>query len=229
MTRDQVKRVVAYLRVSTAEQGNSGLGLEAQRAAIERECQHRGWELVRVYEEVASGKSKDKRPKLAEALSALAGKEADGLVVAKLDRLSRSVVDFGKILAESRGQGWALVALDLQVDTSTSTGKMVANVLMTVAEWERETIVERTKAALAAAKAKRKQLGRKSQVPAVVQHRIVAMRGQGMTFEAIASALTAEGVPTPTGKPWGWTSVSRIVRRHGEQPSHQRPGRRKSA
>lgn len=229
MTRDKIKRVVGYVRVSTAEQGSSGLGLEAQRAAIERECQHRGWELVAVYQDVASGKSKDKRPELARAQASVAAKEADAIVVAKLDRLSRSVVDFGKILADSREHGWALVALDLDIDTTTPTGKMVAQVLMTVAEWEREAIVERTRAALAAAKERGRKLGRKSNVPADLQLRIVAMRQRGMAFTAIAEQLTAEGAPTPSGgEAWAWTTVSQIVRRHGEAPKQRRPGRRKA-
>src|SRR3979411_1822110 len=97
--------VVGYVRVSTGEQGASGAGLEAQRAAIRAECDRRGWELARIEEDVLSGKSMN-RPGLQAALEACRSGEVGGVVVAKLDRLSRSVIDFGNLLAEAKRDGW---------------------------------------------------------------------------------------------------------------------------
>jgi DNA invertase Pin-like site-specific DNA recombinase len=111
-------RVIGYVRVSTAEQGTNGAGLDAQRAAIEAECDRRTWQLIRIEEDVLSGRTL-RRPGLQRGLEACRSAEADGVVVAKLDRLSRSLVDFAGLLGEAQAGGWNLVALDLGVDLST--------------------------------------------------------------------------------------------------------------
>jgi DNA invertase Pin-like site-specific DNA recombinase len=127
--------------------------LAAQEKAIRAECQRRGWTLLDVArDEGHSGKSLD-RPALHQALQRIAAGEAGGLVVAKLDRASRSVVDFGRLLEWFDAADATLVALDLGMDTSTSSGRLVANVMASVAEWERSVIGERTRDALAARKA----------------------------------------------------------------------------
>lgn len=202
-------RLLAYVRVSTTEQAERGYGLDAQEMAIRETCDRRGWELVElVRDEGLSGKSLE-RPGLRRALERLAAGEADGLLVAKLDRLSRSVVDFGLLLEWFTEAEVALVALDLGVDTSTPGGRLVANVFASVAEWERDTIAARTKDGLAAVRAQGKPTGR----PAVADRpelaeRIRAMREQGLKLQAIADTLTAEGVPTARGaKAWRPSSV----------------------
>ncbi len=122
-------------RVSTLEQAGSGLGLEAQRATIEAEAARRGWELVRVYEDAgASGRSVSARRGLQEALEAIERGEAQALVVAKLDRLSRSVIDFASLMQRSQRKGWALIAIDVAIDTTTPAGGLVANVMASVAD-----------------------------------------------------------------------------------------------
>src|SRR5262245_24400317 len=151
--------VVGYLRVSTEEQGSAGAGLEAQRQAVEAECARRGWVLVRVEEDVLSGKSM-RRPGLQAALDLCRSGEVSGIVVAKLDRLSRSIVDFGHLLEEARRKSFNVVALDLGLDLSTPQGELVANVIASVAQWERRIIGQRTKEALAVKKAQGKHLGR---------------------------------------------------------------------
>ncbi|HVD01938.1 MAG TPA: recombinase family protein [Candidatus Dormibacteraeota bacterium] len=229
MTRDDVKRVLGYVRVSTEEQGRSGLGLDAQRTAIERECQHRGWELVAIYQDVISGKSGGgsdrfkKRPELKAALATLAVRGADALIVSKLDRLSRSTVDFGLILEDAQKQDWAVLALDVGVDTSTPNGEMIAGILMTLAQWERRLIGQRTKAAMQAARRKKIPLGRRRLVSAEVEALIVEMRRGGLTYQKIAERLTAIGQSTPTGaERWNWSSIRRILQRNGETPSGTR-------
>jgi DNA invertase Pin-like site-specific DNA recombinase len=127
-------RVTGYIRVSTSEQANSGVGLEAQRAAIAAEARRRDWELAGMYEDAgASGKSMSGRQGLQEALDAVERGEAGALMVAKLDRLSRSLLDFASLMDRARRKGWSLVALDLGVDTSTPSGEMMASVLATFA------------------------------------------------------------------------------------------------
>lgn len=193
-------RLLAYARVSTSEQAERGYGLEAQATAIREACKARGWELVElIRDEGESGKSLE-RPGLRRALERLAAGEADGLLVSKLDRLSRSVVDFGLLLEWFTEAELTLVALDLGVDTSTPGGRLVANVFASVAEWERDMIATRTKDGLAAIRAQGKPTGRPSVAddPELAE-RIRAMREQGMTLQAIADTLTAEGVPTARG------------------------------
>jgi DNA invertase Pin-like site-specific DNA recombinase len=108
-----------------------------------------GFELARIEQDVLSAKSMN-RPGLRAALDACRSGEVAGIVVAKLDRLSKSVIDFGKLLAEANGGGWNIVGLDFGLDLSTPQGKLVANLLMSAAEWEREVIGQRTREGLAA-------------------------------------------------------------------------------
>lgn len=199
--------VIGYARVSTVEQADSGNGIAAQEAAIRAECDRRGWTLAYIArDEGVSGKTLD-RPALTEALERIAGGEAVGIVAAKLDRLSRSVVDFGRLLEWASEADATVVALDLGVDTSTASGRLVANVLASVAEWERGVTAERTRDALAA----RKSAGLPISRPAVssdLAARIAAMRASGSTYQAIADTLNAEGVPTARGAAaWRVSSV----------------------
>ena len=152
-------------------------------------------------------------------LEALEAGEAGGLIVAKLDRLSRSVRDFCEILDRSQRQRWALVCLDLGLDTSTPTGKFTAQIIAAVAELERELIGQRTREGLESQRAKGVRLGRPPVIDPQLVERIQAMRDAGMTFAMIAVALNAEGVPTPragtrqAGREWWPSTIQRALRR----------------
>ena len=191
--------------------GGLGAGLEAQLAAITAEVERRGWELVRIYEDAgASGKTL-KRPGLTDALEAIERGEASALVVSKLDRLSRSVVDFAGLVARAQRRGWALVALDLGLDMTTPAGGLVANVMASVAEWERRVIWERTAAALAARRAAGVRLGRPREIPPAVVARIREPASDGESVAGIARRLNEERVPTPRGGRWHSPGVSRVL------------------
>jgi DNA invertase Pin-like site-specific DNA recombinase len=192
-------RAVGYVRVSTEEQGDSQLGLDAQRAAIEGEAARRGWDLLGIFTDTASGKSLSSRPGLEDALTQLDSGDAAALIVSKLDRLSRSTKDFATLMERAKRRGWAPVVLDLGVDTTTPAGELVASVMVSVAQWERRAIGQRTKEALAAKKAQGGVLGRPRQLPDNVRSRIHHMRGQGLSLRAIADTLNGEGVPTAQG------------------------------
>lgn len=209
--------MVGYARVSTDEQATSGLGLEAQHSLIEAECDRRGWQLLQIYEDAgASGKSLDGRPALAEALAAVKSGGADALVVAKLDRLSRSLLDFASLMESSRREGWALVILDLGVDTTTPSGEMVANVMATFAQFERRLIGQRTKDALLVKKAQGTRLGRPLSVDAKTVRRIEHERARGRSLRQIADNLTDEGVPTGHGGArWHASTVKAVLERSG--------------
>jgi DNA invertase Pin-like site-specific DNA recombinase len=205
--------MAGYVRVSTEEQAGSGLGLSAQRAAIEQACEARGWRLGTTFEDTASGRTMGRRPGLAGALDAVATGEVDGLVVAKLDRLSRSLLDFAGLMERSRNEGWALVALDLGVDTSTPQGELMATVLASFAQFERRLIGQRTKDALAELKASGVQLGRPRLVGDDIVAYIQQLRADGLTMRQVADRLNHENVPTGTGSGrWFGSTVSRLLR-----------------
>jgi DNA invertase Pin-like site-specific DNA recombinase len=203
-------RVLAYVRVSTEEQRSSGAGLAVQRAAILAECQRRGWQLVDVIEDAGFSAKDLKRPGIQTALEALRKGDGDALVVAKLDRLSRSMIDFTGVMGLAQKQGWALVALDC-VDTTTPAGEAMAHVLATFAHFERRLISQRTRDALAAKRAQGVQLGRRRELPDAIVARIVAERSSGSTLTAIADRLTQDAIPTAHGGQRWWPSTVRAI------------------
>jgi DNA invertase Pin-like site-specific DNA recombinase len=206
-------RVLGYVRVSTGEQAANGAGLDAQRNAILDEAAKRNWTILDVHEDAGvSGRTLDGRPGLSAVLRRIETGEADALVVAKLDRLSRSLMDFAQLMERSRRQRWALVALDLGVDTSTPSGEMMASVLAVFAQFERRLIGQRTKEALAVRRSQGVRLGRPPAVAPEIRERIAAARSDGQTFRTIADELNAEGVPTAhQGRAWHGETVRRIA------------------
>lgn len=207
-----VSAVVGYARVSTTEQADSGLGLEAQRQAIRVECERRGWKLLGIEEDAGWSGKVATRPGLQRALAACKAGRADGLLVAKLDRLSRSMQHAAALLAEAERDGWALVALDLGVDLSTPSGEVMAHVLAAIAQFERRLIGQRTKDALAVKKAQGVRLGRPRTLPGAVVGRIAKERASGRSLQAIADALNADGVPTAHGGSQWWSStVAKVI------------------
>jgi len=207
-------RVIGYVRVLTEEQAMSGAGLEAQRAAIAREARRRGWELVETIEDRGYSAKDLRRPGVQEALRALEAGDAKALVVAKLDRLSRSMLDFASLMATAQKQHWALVALDVAVDTSTPAGEMLVNVLATFSQFERRLIGQRTKEALAAKKAQGVRLGRPPVLPQRVVRRIERERARGNSLQKIADALNAAAVPTAHGGArWHASTVRGVLAR----------------
>ena len=203
--------VIGYCRVSTAEQADSGLGLDAQRSAIEAECARRGLPLVVILTDAGlSAKTLD-RPALADALARLEVGEATVLMVSKLDRLTRSVHDAtGLMLRADRG-GWGLVALDVAVDTTTPAGAAMAQVLAVFAELERRLIGQRTRDALAVRKAQGVRLGRPPNLPAEVVAGIVTAHNAGASWSAIGRSLDADGVPTAQGGARWYPATVRAV------------------
>jgi len=194
---------------------DAALSITAQRAAISAEGERRGWEIVWTEPDDGWSGRNVRRPGLEAALATLARREAAGIVVSKLSRLSRSLKDFGDLLETARKQKWSVVALDFGIDTTTANGRMMANVLMSVLQWEREVIGERTAEALAALpKAKRDRLGRQQAIPASTARRIRRYARDGLSTRAIASRLISSGVPAPGGGDrWHHSTVARFLAR----------------
>lgn len=223
-------KAVAYYRVSTAKQGASGLGLDAQRAAVEALCAARGWEIIAPpFEEIESGK-RDDRPQLEKALQRCKVTGAT-LVVAKLDRLSRNVA----FLATLQDSGVRFVAADMPEAT-----ELTVHIMAAVAQAERKAISKRTKEALAAAKARGQKLGnpngaaalrragigsaagtaagkRKADEHAARLRPIVdQLRADGhSSLGSLAKALNEAGMVTPRGARWHASSVRNLLARIG--------------
>jgi DNA invertase Pin-like site-specific DNA recombinase len=207
--------IVAYYRVSTQEQGRSGLGLEAQLEAVHRFATAEGMHVVHEFTEVETGKGSDaldRRPQLAQALR-IAKRLKASLTVAKLDRLSRNV-HFISGLAE-RGTTIIVAALGRNVPT------LMLHVYAALAEEERRMISERTKAALQAAKARGTKLGNQAQADAnreAAAARDASLHGillelRGRPLAAIAAELTNRGIAAPRGGAWNQVTVMRMLRR----------------
>jgi DNA invertase Pin-like site-specific DNA recombinase len=196
--------------VSTDEQARSGAGLAAQRRKIRDEADRRDWTIEWVIDDGFSARDLH-RPALTEGLQRLAAGEARALVAAKLDRLSRSVLDFASLLETAEKQGWGLVLLDLDLDTTKPTGRLVAHVMSAVAEFERQRIAERTREALAAVQARGVKLGRPRQLPDRVASRIRNLHTRGHSLQEIARRLNRDQVPTAHGGRQWWASTVRAV------------------
>lgn len=190
---------IGYTRVSTFEQSQSGAGLAAQRAAIEIEAHRRGWRLIEVVEDAGFSGKDLQRPGITTVMEALRTGRASVLLVAKLDRLSRSMLDLARLIDRSGKEHWALVALDLGMDTSTPAGEALVHVMATFAQLERRLIGQRTREAMAMKKAQGVRIGRERTVPDEVIERIKMMRGRGSSLRAIAEVLDRDGIPTGHG------------------------------
>jgi len=204
-------RAITYTRVSTDEQALSGLGLEAQQTAINTAIDTRGWDVVAALsDDGASGKDLN-RPALTQALTMLAAGEADALVVAKLDRLSRSVNKFSGLMEQAASEGWSIVCLDIGVDTSTATGEFTAHMISAVSHHERRLISDRTKAALAIKKAQGHRLGRPTECPQTSRELVAELRAQGLSMAKIAEQLNTDQIPTARGGRWYASTVKSVL------------------
>lgn len=213
--------VIGYTRCSTQEQADSGLGIEAQESTIKRAWKERREAVVDPiaitwYSDpgVSGSTPWEERPGLYAAIQRL-NKEGGTLMVAKLDRLSRSLQDFADIMALSQKHKWSLVALDLGVDTSTPVGEMVAGIMASISQFERKLIGQRTKEALAAKKERGEKVGRTSLVTEeVLQNIRYWRRSPKVSFEVIAGKLNDAGVPPPQihGQKWYGSSVRAVLK-----------------
>ncbi|TDP78316.1 DNA invertase Pin-like site-specific DNA recombinase [Brachybacterium sp. AG952] len=210
-------RALGYIRVSTTEQADSGLGLEAQLLAIRTTAELRGWHLVDIVTDAGISGTRAKRPGLDTAKARMKAGEADLLVVAKLDRLSRSLLDGADLMATAKAQGWALVDISSSLDMSTPQGRMVAGMLLSAAQYESEMNGARTREAMAnlseEVRDRMRNGGRPRALAAETEARIRALRAEGLSLRKIAETLTAEGVSTAAGGRWWPATVRQVLER----------------
>ncbi len=205
--------LVPYRRVSTREQAIRGAGVDAQKTAIVLGLQMHGataltWDFV---DRGKSGKNM-KRENLTNALSAVRSGQAGGIIVSKLDRLSRSLLDFAYLMATANSEGWNIVALDLGLDLSTPAGKMMAGILAVFAQFERDVISQRTKDGLAEKRAQGVRLGRPRSIDDELLATIVEAYLNQANYSAVARWLNSNGWDTPhNGKMWYPATVQKVV------------------
>ena len=213
------KHYVSYLRVSTARQGRSGLGLEAQRQAVVDYINGNGSKVIAEFVETESGKGSNalaKRPVLKEALAYCKAHKAM-LVIAKLDRLARNV-HFVSGLMES---GVEFVACDFP-----TANRLTIHILAAVAEHERDMISQRTKDALAAAKRKGVVLGnprlrearaawegKSMKFAETIRPEVEELRAKGQSQRKVVESLNSQGIATPRGGKWSLAQVQRLLKR----------------
>lgn len=215
-------QIVSYIRVSTSRQGVSGLGLEAQQAKVQQLAAERGAEVIAEFVEIESGRKSD-RPQLAAAV-AQARKTGAVLAVAKLDRLARDAELVLRLAREAERSGMAgFLFCDLpECDATTAAGRLLLGMMGSVAEYEARRIGERTREALAAAKARGVKLGglrgatagrnaqarQKAQAGAErLRPILAALQAQGASLRQMAAALAAAGTVTAKGQPLSASAV----------------------
>lgn len=219
-------RAVAYVRVSTSKQADEGVSLEVQEEKVRAYAMLYDLDLVDVVIDAGvSAKTIANRPGLTRVLSMLKRGEADAVVVMKLDRLTRSIADLGH-LVEKYFQKAALLSVSEQIDTRTAGGRLVLNVLGSVAQWERETIGERTAVAMAHCKRKGRRVGAVPYGYALAQDGVAlveveaeqaviraarAYHEAGLSLRTVAARLELEGHVARNARPFAAEQVRRML------------------
>ena len=228
-------KAIGYIRVSTHEQAESGLSLAHQRAKVEAQATLSDLELVAVLEDASESANHLNRPAMTDLLNRIECGQVDCIIVAKLDRLTRSIKDLSELLETlgrakraDGGKGVDLISTAESLDTSTATGRLVINIMASVSQWERKVIAERTSAAMQELRAQGKSTGtpqfgydfvegERVENPAeqAILSEIAAMREQGETWQAVADSLTADGHRTRRDGEFSRQGVHQIAKKHG--------------
>jgi len=212
-------RLAAYIRVSTEEQQDSGLGLEAQRHATTTWASLYGHTIVDTFQDVCSGGVKpEDRPGWIALLACLHLNQADGVIFLRLDRVGRNVSDIASIVDSIRKEQH-FISVKEQFDTNSPAGKLMLHVLAAVAQFERDTIRARTVEALAAKKLRGEQVGRTPIIPAAavqMAEQLYYYNATKLTWAQVAEELAAHGFVNPgNSSPYHPVTVMRAVARLG--------------
>ncbi len=206
-------KVIGYIRVSSTIQAEEGVSLGAQRTRLEAYAVAMNLDLVGIEMDAGLSAKSLARPGLQAALSALNSGRAAGLLVVKLDRLTRSVRDLGALLEDYFASRFSLFSLGDSIDTTTASGRMMLNILTSVTQWEREAGSERTKAALAHIKASGRKLGRPF-MSETIGESVKLVKELHTTGEyslrALADELNRRNIPTAAGGKW-WPRTVRVA------------------
>jgi DNA invertase Pin-like site-specific DNA recombinase len=207
---------ILYARVSTQLQVNDGISLDVQERQLYQAAEIAGYTLIElVREEGRSGKNISGRPALTDALKRLDAGEAKALFVTRIDRLARSTQDFLSVVDRANKNGWRLVMLDLNLDTSSYQGRFVVTIMSALAEMERGIIAERQKDVHKDRRARGVvwgvDMGPKNKTSEEIKQRIISERSAGSSYQKIADSLNKDSVPTQNNKKWYATTVKNIL------------------
>jgi len=225
MNRPSSRIAVGYVRVSTEKQADFGVSLEAQTEKIRAMAVVQGVELLDVLVDAGESAKSLQRPALQQLLELVDSRAVGTVIIAKLDRLTRSVADLAELLKRFERRNVALVSVADALDTQTAAGRLVLNIMVSVSQWEREAIGERTRDAMRHKKANGERVGTvpfgyragdrgllpDDQELAITRH-VEQLRRRGLSVRAIAGALNSEGHKTRRGTEWRHQYVARLVR-----------------
>lgn len=219
-------KAIGYIRVSTDHQVKSGLSIQAQEKQIRSYCELYNIKLVSIIKDEGLSAKTLRRAGLQRVLSLL-GTSADALIVAKLDRLTRSVKDLGSLI-DDYFSTYSLVSVNEKIDTSSATGRMVLNVLASVSQWEREVIAERIVVALQVKKSTGYKLGQapfgysnvdgllvENEKEQEILSEIATLQAKGYCYNAIATELNRRGYATRRNKQWTRGNLYSMLRKVG--------------
>lgn len=206
--------MVGYIRVSTEDQARDGVSLSAQQAKLEAYCVVKDWTLVEMVRDEGLSAKSLKRPGLQHLLAMVQARQVDVVVIAKLDRLSRDVRDVYALVELFDKTDVALVSLQESLDATTATGRAMIGMLAVMNQLERELIAERTKDAMQHLKAEGERYCHAVFEDAETLALMQQYRSAGLSYQAIADALNAVGVPSTLGGRWLANAVRRILLRH---------------
>ncbi len=226
-------KTVGYVRVSTDRQAERGISLEAQAEKIRAMAFVQGAELGEIIVESGESAKSLNRPGMAKLLAMVDAGKVKAVIVAKLDRLTRSVKDLCELLERFERRGVALVSVAESLDTGSAAGRLVLNIMAAVSQWEREAIGERTRDALSHKRGQGERVGNiafGSRLSADGKHvepdpgeqgalaEIRRLRHEGATLRGIAATLNRQAIRTRRGTPWRLESVARVVKQGAGTP-----------
>jgi site-specific DNA recombinase len=218
--------VLGYVRVSTDKQAGQGVSLDAQAERIKAMATVHGLTLADILIDAGASAASLNRPAMAQLLALVDAGKVATVIIAKLDRLTRSVRDLADLLERFDRRGVALVSVGESLDTRSAAGRLVLNVMMSVAQWEREAIGERTSEAMRHKKAAGQRVGTvpfgsqlgsdgRTLEPHTAEQRALAIirecRAAGYTLRAIAEELNRQGIPTRRGGAWRHQYVAGVL------------------
>ena len=209
-------KAIGYARVSTRDQAQNGVSLEVQKFKIQAFCDAKDWELITVLADEGHSAKNLNRPGMQQIINGSRKKQFDIVVILKLDRLTRSVKDLGYLVEDIFNKnGIAFSSLQDNFDTSTANGRMVMNMLATIAQWERDIISERTRDAMEYMKSKFRRVGaipfgytiegdKLSPTPdeMITVEKIVSLRNGGLSYQKISDYLNSNKIPAKQGGKW---------------------------
>jgi site-specific DNA recombinase len=206
-------KVAGYVRVSTDEQASHGVSLEMQERRHMGYCMAKDWELVEVVRDEGRSAKDLNRPGVQRLLEMVDQRAIEAVVIYKLDRLTRSVGDLNHLIGAIQKRGVKLVSIEESLDPTTACGELMMNLLISVSQWERRVIGERTRAAMQHLKGQGRVVGRAGFDDPTTLARITRERNQGRSYQEIAQGLTQDRIPSGRGGQWTAMTVRRIALR----------------